>query len=321
MGSLTRMRARNRLQTALEQRLATADTPAAKRAIYQDAVDRLCRIALADAEVDRLAREFAVNPESIAFPDSPGASALAAKSTAADTPERSGYEATCVDEHRLGDTVEATVRRYDDGAIILVDSATTESATSEPAETGVVILSTAQAAAFVRLVDLYAPQAADADASVDQLPTGSQHSLGTDLLGKEVLVERCSTTEIAFDAPARTQECLLHTDQVQDLYEYLNDVGVGHRLAVVDASAADADACATAPELTVDLVAAGWDPGEPCPACAHPIVHAIVRAGMQCHADGSWDYDETLAIYEAFCPECDWLPPVADRTRTSVLET
>lgn len=148
MGSLTRMRARNRLQTALEQRLATVDTPDATRAIYQDAVDRLCRIALDDAELDRLAREFAVDPESISFPAASGESAPPS----------------------------------------------------------------------------------------DVVPPES-------------------------------------------------------------------------PEPTIT----GWAPGEACPACEHSTVHAIVRAGMQFHVDGGWAFDETLAIYEAFCPECDWLPPVVDR--------
>lgn len=39
---------------------------------------------------------------------------------------------------------------------------------------------------------------------------------------------------------------------------------------------------------------------------------------MQFHADGGLDYDETLAIYETFCPECDWLPPVANGPRIRV---
>lgn len=162
MGSLTHMRARTRLQTALEQRLAIADTPAAKRTVYQDAVNRLARIAIDAAELDRVAWALAVTPESIAFPGQP----------------------------------------------------------------------------------------ADQEPSV------------------EVLSPCASATSDA-----------------------------GGEAAL---------------EPTVDLAAAGWEPGEPCPACEHLIVHAIVRAGMQFHADGRWDYDETLAIYEAFCPECDWLPPVTE---------
>lgn len=167
MGSLAHMRARTRLQTALEQRLAIADTPAAKRAIYQDAVNRLVRIAVDAAELDRVAWALAVTPDSIAFPEQPA-------------------------EH-------------------------------DPSAAAVSVDTTA--------------------------------------------------TPVNVD---------------------------------------------TAAEPTVDLAAAGWEPGNPCPACGHPIVHAIVRAGMRFHADGRWDYDETLAIYEAFCPECDWLPPVADGTRTGI---
>jgi hypothetical protein len=63
-------------------------------------------------------------------------------------------------------------------------------------------------------------------------------------------------------------------------------------------------------EATIDLDAAGWTPGEPCPKCENSTIVAIVRAGVQFHDNGSWSYDETLGIYEAFCPECDWLPPI-----------
>lgn len=147
MGSLTRQRAQNRLTTALEQRLAAADSSAAERAIYRDAVDRLCRIAIDATELNRLAREFAVDPEAISFPDASGES-------------------------------------FPPSGVVTV----------------------------------------------------SPHE----------------------------------------------------------------------PTIT------GWAPGEACPACEHPTVHAIVRAGVQFHADGAWEFDETLAIYEAFCPECDWLPPVVD---------
>lgn len=35
----------------------------------------------------------------------------------ADAARTAGYEATCIDEYRLGETVEATVRRYDGGDI------------------------------------------------------------------------------------------------------------------------------------------------------------------------------------------------------------
>lgn len=65
-------------------------------------------------------------------------------------------------------------------------------------------------------------------------------------------------------------------------------------------------------EPTIDLPTADWRPGDPCPNCGHRTVHAIVRAGVRFHETGSWDFDETLAAYEAFCPACDWLPPVID---------
>lgn len=71
MGSLTRLRARNRLQIALKQRLATADTSAARRAVYQDVVDCLARIAIDEAELDRVARDVAVAPAANPFPDTP----------------------------------------------------------------------------------------------------------------------------------------------------------------------------------------------------------------------------------------------------------
>lgn len=68
MGSLTYQRAWARFQTALEQRLETSETPASQRAVYQDAVDRLVRIAIDEEELDRVARELAVDPDTIPFP-------------------------------------------------------------------------------------------------------------------------------------------------------------------------------------------------------------------------------------------------------------
>lgn len=68
----------------------------------------------------------------------------------------------------------------------------------------------------------------------------------------------------------------------------------------------------TVPEPTVDLAAVDWGPSDPCPDCGFQTIYAIVRAGMPWHANGGWDFDETLAIYEAFCPESAWLPPIAD---------
>lgn len=74
MGSLSRHRAWARLQTALEQRLEQAATPADRATVYQDVVDRLVRIASDEVELDRIAREIAVSPATIPFPHD-GASA------------------------------------------------------------------------------------------------------------------------------------------------------------------------------------------------------------------------------------------------------
>ncbi len=63
-------------------------------------------------------------------------------------------------------------------------------------------------------------------------------------------------------------------------------------------------------EAAIDLAATGWRPGDCCPACGNSTVYAIVRAGMRFDVNGSWTLDETLSIYDAFCPMCDWLPPV-----------
>ena len=70
-------------------------------------------------------------------------------------------------------------------------------------------------------------------------------------------------------------------------------------------------AVVTDAEWTIDFERAGWVPGDECPDCGHGAVHAIVRAGVLFRDDGSWEFDETLAVYEAFCPSCDWLPPVS----------
>jgi hypothetical protein len=64
------------------------------------------------------------------------------------------------------------------------------------------------------------------------------------------------------------------------------------------------------PEPFIDLEQAGWKPGAPCPACGHGNVHTIVRAGVLFRDLGSWEVEEILGMYEAFCPNCDWLPPV-----------
>jgi hypothetical protein len=31
---------------------------------------------------------------------------------------------------------------------------------------------------------------------------------------------------------------------------------------------------------------------------------------MVFYENGDWEFDQTLAVYEAFCPSCDWLPPI-----------
>ena len=63
-------------------------------------------------------------------------------------------------------------------------------------------------------------------------------------------------------------------------------------------------------EVMLDPSTAGWRPGKPCPECGHSVVHAIVRTGVRFRSDRSWEFDETLGVYDAFCPECDWLPAV-----------
>ena len=70
------------------------------------------------------------------------------------------------------------------------------------------------------------------------------------------------------------------------------------------------DGTAGESERVIDLEQAGWIPGSPCPACGHGNVHTIVRAGVLFRDIGSWEVEEILGVYEAFCPNCDWLPPV-----------
>lgn len=70
------------------------------------------------------------------------------------------------------------------------------------------------------------------------------------------------------------------------------------------------DGTAGESERVIDLKQAGWIPGSPCPACGHGNVHTIVRAGVLFRNIGSWEVEEILGVYEAFCPNCDWLPPV-----------
>ena len=74
------------------------------------------------------------------------------------------------------------------------------------------------------------------------------------------------------------------------------------------------DATPTDPECRteafIDCERASWTPGDPCPNCGHGNVHAIIRAGVIFRETDSWELDETLGVYEAFCPNCEWLPPV-----------
>jgi len=64
------------------------------------------------------------------------------------------------------------------------------------------------------------------------------------------------------------------------------------------------------PEPFIHLEKADWVPGAACPNCRHGDVHTIVRAGILFRDIGSWEVQEVLGIYEAFCSNCDWLPPV-----------
>jgi hypothetical protein len=67
---------------------------------------------------------------------------------------------------------------------------------------------------------------------------------------------------------------------------------------------------ATVSEQAIDMEVAEWSPGDACPNCSAGAIYAIVRAGMVFRESGDWEFDQTLAVYEAFCPSCDWLPPI-----------
>lgn len=68
MGSLSRQRAANRFQTALQQRLdAASDSNEAQQA-YDDALTVLLSIAIDSVELDRVSRELAITPDDIDFP-------------------------------------------------------------------------------------------------------------------------------------------------------------------------------------------------------------------------------------------------------------
>jgi hypothetical protein len=69
MGDLAYRHAQNRVRTALSQRLETADTPADQHATYEDAINRLLRIAIDSEELDRIAVDLVVDPDAIDWPD------------------------------------------------------------------------------------------------------------------------------------------------------------------------------------------------------------------------------------------------------------
>lgn len=69
MGSLSRQRATNRFQTALQQRLDAAGDPNEAQQAYDDALDSLVDIAIDSVELDRVARQLATNPDAIDFPE------------------------------------------------------------------------------------------------------------------------------------------------------------------------------------------------------------------------------------------------------------
>jgi hypothetical protein len=69
MGSLSRHRAANRFQTALQQRLDAASDPNEAQQAYDDALEGLIKIAIDEIEFDRVAWELATNPDTIDFPE------------------------------------------------------------------------------------------------------------------------------------------------------------------------------------------------------------------------------------------------------------
>ncbi|WP_255152990.1 hypothetical protein [Halorarius halobius] len=69
MGSLSRHRAANRFQTALQQRLDAASDPNEAQQAYDDALEGLIKIASDEIELDRVAWELATNPDTIDFPE------------------------------------------------------------------------------------------------------------------------------------------------------------------------------------------------------------------------------------------------------------
>ena len=75
-------------------------------------------------------------------------------------------------------------------------------------------------------------------------------------------------------------------------------------------ASAGVDGTASDSEQSIDFEQAGWTPRAPCPACGHKNIYPIIRAGVLFRDIESWELKEILEVYEAFCPNCDWLPPV-----------
>jgi hypothetical protein len=69
MGDLTHNHAQTRVRTALNQRLEAAETPSDQHAVYEDAIDRLLRIAVDSEELDQLAADFALDVTALDWPD------------------------------------------------------------------------------------------------------------------------------------------------------------------------------------------------------------------------------------------------------------
>lgn len=68
MGSLSRMRAGNRVWSALEQRLETCESVKEEKEVYEYAVGKLIKIGIDSEELNRVARELAPDPRQIEPP-------------------------------------------------------------------------------------------------------------------------------------------------------------------------------------------------------------------------------------------------------------
>lgn len=67
MGSLSRQRARDRVQQAVDQRLEEADSQEDREAALSEAVTELSKIAIDCGEMDRVSRSLATDPDDIGF--------------------------------------------------------------------------------------------------------------------------------------------------------------------------------------------------------------------------------------------------------------